>query len=101
MAENSEKDVVSLTAEDARAEFLALEEQLRAADLAYHQADAPEISDAEYDLLKRRYNALAEAFPELAEEASLLEAVGAPHGVRIWQDHPCCADAVAGQCFRG
>ncbi|WP_209320217.1 NAD-dependent DNA ligase LigA [Leisingera caerulea] len=78
VAENSEKDVTGLTAEDARAEFLALEEQLQAADLAYHQADAPEISDAEYDSLKRRYRMLADAFPELAEEATQLEAVGAP-----------------------
>ncbi|MFY0310743.1 NAD-dependent DNA ligase LigA [Leisingera sp. D0M16] len=67
-----------MTAQDARAEFLALEDKLRAADLAYHQADAPEISDAEYDSLKRRYQALAEAYPELAEEASQLGAVGAP-----------------------
>nr|WP_259965719.1 NAD-dependent DNA ligase LigA [Leisingera aquaemixtae] len=78
MAENSENDVTGLTAEDARAEFLALEDQLRAADLAYHQADAPEISDAEYDSLKRRYRALAEAYPELADAATHLDAVGAP-----------------------
>ncbi|WP_323781664.1 NAD-dependent DNA ligase LigA [Leisingera sp.] len=67
-----------MTAEDARAEFLALEEKLRAADLAYHQADAPEISDAEYDSLKRRYRALAEVHPVLAAVATQLDAVGAP-----------------------
>ncbi|WP_264213448.1 NAD-dependent DNA ligase LigA [Leisingera thetidis] len=70
--------MASRTAEAARAEFLALEEQLRAADLAYHQADAPEISDAEYDSLKRRYHALAETHPELADAAAHLDAVGAP-----------------------
>ncbi|MBY6065477.1 NAD-dependent DNA ligase LigA [Leisingera aquaemixtae] len=74
----TEKDVASLTAEDAKAEFAALEERLRAADLAYHQEDAPEISDAEYDSLKRRYRALADAFPGLAEAATQLDAVGAP-----------------------
>ncbi|WP_052249105.1 NAD-dependent DNA ligase LigA [Leisingera sp. ANG-Vp] len=78
MAEQSEKDVASLTAEQAKAEFLALEGRLQAADLAYHQADAPEISDAEYDSLKRRYRALAEAHPDLASEATRLETVGAP-----------------------
>ena len=78
MAENSEKDVASLTAEQARAEFLALEERLRAADLAYHQADAPEISDGDYDSLKRRYRALAEAHPDLAKAAAALDTVGAP-----------------------
>ncbi|WP_044008620.1 NAD-dependent DNA ligase LigA [Leisingera methylohalidivorans] len=67
-----------MSAEDARAEFLALEEKLRAADLAYHQADAPEISDADYDSLKRRYRALAETHPDLAAAATQLDAVGAP-----------------------
>ncbi|KIC14506.1 NAD-dependent DNA ligase LigA [Leisingera sp. ANG-Vp] len=67
-----------MTAEQAKAEFLALEGRLQAADLAYHQADAPEISDAEYDSLKRRYRALAEAHPDLASEATRLETVGAP-----------------------
>ncbi|MFV1531313.1 MULTISPECIES: NAD-dependent DNA ligase LigA [unclassified Phaeobacter] len=57
---------------------MALQEQLRAADLAYHQADDPEISDAEYDAKKRRYRALAEQFPDLAEIATELETVGAP-----------------------
>ncbi|MDC0656811.1 NAD-dependent DNA ligase LigA [Leisingera sp. SS27] len=74
----TEKDVAGLTAEDAKAEFLKLDEQLRAADLAYHQEDAPEISDAEYDSLKRRYRALADAFPGLAEAATQLDTVGAP-----------------------
>ena len=78
MAKNTEKDVASLTAEDAKAEFLALEEKLRAADLAYHQDDAPEISDSEYDSLKRRYRDLADAHPELAETAQQLDTVGAP-----------------------
>lgn len=78
MADNREKDVAELTAEAARAEFLALEQQLQEADLAYHQADAPEISDAEYDSLKRRYRALAAAHPDLAEQATRLDSVGAP-----------------------
>ncbi|WP_027258795.1 NAD-dependent DNA ligase LigA [Leisingera aquimarina] len=78
MAEKTEKDVANLSAEEAQAEFFGLEEQLRAADLAYHQADAPEISDAEYDSLKRRYRALAEAYPDLAADATQLNTVGAP-----------------------
>ncbi|WP_052261711.1 NAD-dependent DNA ligase LigA [Leisingera sp. ANG-M1] len=79
MANNSEQqDVASLTAEQAKAEFLTLEARLQAADLAYHQADAPEISDAEYDSLKRRYRALAQAHPELEAVATQLDSVGAP-----------------------
>ena len=48
VAENSEKKMASRTAEAARAEFLVLEEQLRAAEPAYDQADGPEIGDAVY-----------------------------------------------------
>lgn len=55
-----------------------MQEKLQTADLAYHQEDAPIISDAEYDAAKRRYVALTEAFPALKDEASQLEAVGAP-----------------------
>ena len=64
--------------EQARAEFLALQEKLQAADIAYHQKDAPEISDAEYDAAKRDYLALLEANPEFAEIATWSGQVGAP-----------------------
>ncbi|WP_237028994.1 NAD-dependent DNA ligase LigA [Phaeobacter porticola] len=67
-----------MTTDDARRQLLELQEQLRAADLAYHQADAPEISDAEYDAKKRQYRALVDQFPELAEIATQLDMVGAP-----------------------
>ncbi|OIQ32109.1 MAG: DNA ligase (NAD(+)) LigA [Alphaproteobacteria bacterium MedPE-SWcel] len=63
---------------DARAEFQHLETLIETADIDYHQNDAPNLSDAEYDRLKRRYLALAEAFPELAADASRIAAVGAP-----------------------
>ena len=39
--------------------------------------DAPTISDAEYDALRRRYTALEEAFPELADADSANRKVGA------------------------
>ncbi|MEC8573642.1 MAG: NAD-dependent DNA ligase LigA, partial [Pseudomonadota bacterium] len=71
-------DPQSLTLEEARPLFEQLQDELRAADLAYHQKDAPEISDADYDAKKRQYRALAEAFPDLAAEATELDTVGAP-----------------------
>jgi len=78
VTQSQDSDPKSLSKEDARQEFLALQEKLQTADLAYHQEDAPIISDAEYDAAKRRYVALTEAFPALKDEASQLEAVGAP-----------------------
>ena len=67
-----------MDAADARVEFEALQTQIEAADVAYHQKDAPTLSDAEYDQLKRRYLALADAFPELATEGTRVDTVGAP-----------------------
>ena len=40
--------------------------------------DAPTISDAEYDALRRRYTELEQAFPELADAQSANRKVGAP-----------------------
>ncbi|WP_260075475.1 NAD-dependent DNA ligase LigA [Phaeobacter inhibens] len=78
MTQSGNNNLKSLTSDEARARFLLLQEELRAADLAYHQADDPEISDADYDAKKREYRALAEHFPELADGATALETVGAP-----------------------
>ncbi|WP_122073567.1 NAD-dependent DNA ligase LigA [Pseudophaeobacter sp. EL27] len=71
-------DPSGLSQEQAQAEFLQLQAQLSAADQAYHQEDAPFLDDAEYDAIKRRYQALAEAFPALKEAATQLDSVGAP-----------------------
>ncbi len=78
MTQIPDSDPKSLSLAEAKAEFLALQEKLRAADIAYHQEDAPTISDAEYDRAKRRYSALAEVFPDLQELATQLNSVGAP-----------------------
>ncbi len=58
-------------------ELARLAEILSRANDAYHTHDAPEISDAEYDALKRR-NALIEArFPDLKRADSPSDVVGA------------------------
>jgi len=72
-----DREIESYTEAEARAELDRLHALLGAADVAYFQADAPEISDAEYDGLKRRYLALEAAFPELKRPDSLGERVGA------------------------
>ncbi|MDB5369878.1 MAG: ligase LigA [Roseomonas sp.] len=54
-----------LTEEDAGAELAALAEEIAAADIAYHQNDAPDLTDAEYDALRRRNTAIEALFPSL------------------------------------
>ena len=67
------KPLVEMSPTEIGAEFAALGVELARHDVLYHQQDAPEISDADYDALRRRYNALAAAHPELAAD----QAVGA------------------------
>jgi DNA ligase (NAD+) len=69
--------VEDLTPLEARAEHGRLQEEIAAHDIAYHQKDAPVVSDADYDALRRRYEALEAHFPELASAGSLSGRVGA------------------------
>lgn len=69
---------VSLSERDARIELVNLQEKLRLADLAYHQKDAPILSDVDYDRAKQRYSLLLETFPNLSEFATHVGKVGAP-----------------------
>ncbi|KRS14239.1 NAD-dependent DNA ligase LigA [Roseovarius atlanticus] len=69
--------VDTLTEEDARAELARLAGLLAEANTAYHQNDAPEITDAEYDRLKARNAAIEARFPELKRDDSPSEQVGA------------------------
>ena len=58
-------------------ELRALAEEIAAHDLAYHQQDAPTITDAEYDALRQRNEALEKLFPELVKADSPSQKVGA------------------------
>ncbi|MBM3625744.1 MAG: NAD-dependent DNA ligase LigA, partial [Alphaproteobacteria bacterium] len=69
--------VEQLTPLEARAEHARLHEEIAAHDRRYYQEDAPTISDADYDALRLRYEALERAFPELATGESLTKKVGA------------------------
>ncbi|WP_444462344.1 NAD-dependent DNA ligase LigA [Rhodobacter capsulatus] len=70
-------DLDSLTRAEAEAELPALAARIEAANAAYHTHDAPEISDAEYDALKRRLTAIETRFPDLARPDSPTVKVGA------------------------
>jgi DNA ligase (NAD+) len=66
----------SLDPDEARAEHARLGAEIARHDKLYHGKDAPVISDAEYDALRRRYEALEQAFPALAGAESLSQRVG-------------------------
>ncbi|MDJ0640127.1 MAG: NAD-dependent DNA ligase LigA [Paracoccaceae bacterium] len=70
-------DVQSLTEAEAADELARLAKLLAAANKAYHADDAPEISDAEYDELKRRNAAIEARFPSLKRADSPSDQVGA------------------------
>jgi len=69
--------VGDLTEAQARAELARLAEVLAEADQAYHVLDAPHLTDADYDALKRRNADIEARFPELKRADSPSEAVGA------------------------
>ncbi|MES2844549.1 MAG: NAD-dependent DNA ligase LigA [Pseudomonadota bacterium] len=73
----AEKTVDQLTKAEARAELSRLALALNAANTAYHTLDAPEISDADYDALKRRNAAIESRFPDLVRDDSPSAQVGA------------------------
>ena len=71
-------DVANLNEEQARKELARLADLIGAANIAYHQSDAPQISDAEYDALKRRNSEIEGRFPHLKRSDSPSDHVGAP-----------------------
>lgn len=66
-----------MDAEDAKARHKRLAEQIRHHDEQYYRKDAPEISDADYDALRKELEELEAAHPELVTEDSPTQQVGA------------------------
>ncbi len=60
----------------AREEIVELRSELARHDALYHRQAAPEISDADYDALKRKLRALEAAFPDIAREVPAVAEVG-------------------------
>lgn len=71
------KPIADLTEAEAVEELTALADEIAAHDIHYHQQDAPTISDADYDALKRRNEAIEACFPHLIRENSPSLRVGA------------------------
>jgi DNA ligase (NAD+) len=69
--------VEELSEDQARRELARLAMEIRYHDARYHGEDAPEITDAEYDALRRRNEAIEARFPALKRKDSPTERVGA------------------------
>lgn len=65
-----------MSADDAAQELAYLAERIAYHDRKYHGEDAPAISDADYDMLVARNNALEASFPELIRPDSSSQRVG-------------------------
>src|SRR3954462_7395295 len=70
-------DVAGLTKSGAKVELKRLALEIERHNAAYYQEDAPKISDAEYDELRKRLNAIEARFPELVSSGSPSQKVGA------------------------
>ena len=72
----TDRPVETLTEDEAAAELARLAEQIAYHDAAYHTHDAPEITDADYDALRRRNAAIEARFPSLIRPDSPSTRVG-------------------------
>ncbi|MGC2085825.1 MAG: NAD-dependent DNA ligase LigA [Bradyrhizobium sp.] len=70
-------EVADLTKAQAKVEWKRLALELEGHDKRYYQDDAPSVSDAEYDALRQRFNAIETRFPEFVSPDSPSQKVGA------------------------
>ena len=73
----TDRPVTDLSEAEAAEELSHLADALAAADRAYHQVDAPVVTDAVYDALRQRNAAIEALFPHLVRPDSPGDRVGA------------------------
>ncbi len=69
--------VEKLLKHDAYDELAALAAEIAQHDAAYYQEDAPKVSDADYDALRKRNDEIEKKFPDLVRDDSPNKRVGA------------------------
>lgn len=77
------KPVKDLSSDEAEAELARLVKVMGDADAAYYDQDAPIMSDAEYDALRRRNLLIEKRFPKLKRKDSPSDRVGAPPSAKF------------------
>jgi DNA ligase (NAD+) len=70
-------DADTLTKAQAKVELKRLALEIENHDKSYYQEDAPKISDAGYDALRKRFNAIEARFPEFVTTDSPSQKIGA------------------------
>ncbi|HEY2133556.1 MAG TPA: NAD-dependent DNA ligase LigA [Acetobacteraceae bacterium] len=104
------KPVAELTEAEAEDALASLAAEIARHDRAYHERDAPEITDAEYDALRQRNAAIEARFPGLVRPDSPTHRVGAApaggfakvqHGIPMLSlDNAFAPEDFAGFCDR-
>ena len=83
MTKHIEKSPDQLSDEEAKLELARLAKEIAEHDRRYYQDDAPSISDAEYDALRRRNDEIEKHFPELIRHDSPSQRIGAKPAERF------------------
>jgi DNA ligase (NAD+) len=76
-ASKTPPDISTLTKPKAKIELMRLSLEMEAHNRRYYQDDAPTISDADYDALRHRVEAIEAKFPDLVASDSPTQTVGA------------------------
>lgn len=78
-----DKPVEQLSGTEAAKELARLASEIASHDRRYYQDDAPSVTDAEYDALRRRNGEIETRFPELIRDDSPSQRIGAKPAERF------------------
>ncbi|MBT6313274.1 MAG: NAD-dependent DNA ligase LigA, partial [Alphaproteobacteria bacterium] len=76
-----DKPVEELTEIEASRELRMLAKEIAAHDKRYYTDEAPIVTDADYDLLRRRNEAIEARFPDKVRKDSPSKRIGAPAAI--------------------